>query len=67
MAKKHVRYLNELSPEELRAQGMLDRFRTVMEVGRVIEKENARANLLGCLALVSKGVEKFNQEWGKLV
>ena len=38
-----------------------------MEVGRVIEKETARANAVGCLALVSKGVEKFDREWNKLV
>ena len=38
-----------------------------MEVERVIEKEIACTNILGFLALVSKVVEKFDQEWSKLV
>ena len=67
IAKKYVRYLNELSPEELRTQGVIDHFRTVIDVTKMIEKENAHVNTLGFLALVSKGVEKFYQEWHKLV
>ena len=39
MAKKLNRYLNEVSPQELRAQGIHDRFRTILGVGRVIEKK----------------------------
>ena len=38
MEKNYIRYLNELSPEELRAQGVSDHFRTVMKARRVIEK-----------------------------
>ena len=51
----------------MRTRGDIDHFRTVMDVRKMIEKENSRVNTLGFLALVSKGVEKFDQEWHKLV
>jgi len=50
--KKYVRYLNELSSEELNAQGVVNHFRTILDISKMIEKENACVNTLGFLALV---------------
>ena len=67
MAKTYIQYLNELSSEELRAQGIPDHYKMVMDVRRVVEKETVHTNALCCLTLASKGVEMFNREWNKLV
>lgn len=67
MAKRYIKYLNQLDPEELLTQGITDRFRGVMEVRRVIEKETARAKALICLEQVAQGVGQFNREWDQLV
>lgn len=64
MAKKYITYLNGLDSEELAMQGIEDRFRGVMEIRRVIEKNTVRANALSGLEQVAKGVEKFGARMG---
>ena len=67
MAKKHITYLNGLDSEELSVQGIEDRFKGVIEIRRVIEKQTTCVNALSGLEQVAKGVEKFEQEWDEPV
>ena len=67
MARKYIHFVNKLLAEELGASEVVDRFGTVMEVMRMIEKEDSWVKAVGCLALVTKGIEMFDAELGKFV
>ena len=49
MAKRYITYLNGLDSEELAVQVIEDRFKGVMEIRRVIEKETVHVNALSGL------------------
>ena len=66
-AKRYIKYINELPYEELSVRGVLDQFRIIMEVSKMIQKEDVCIKSLGYLSIVTKGVEMFDREWRTLV
>ena len=65
-AKKYIRYLNELSPEELHTTRMIDHFRMVMDVSKMVERENARVNALGFFSAGIKGSGKVRSRMAQV-
>lgn len=59
ISRKYIQFVNERPAGGLRTIDIVDQSSTVMEVMRMLQKEDARVKAEECLKLVVKGIEAF--------
>lgn len=67
ITKKFIWFFNERKINELRPIDMVDRVNSIMDISKVILKEEARVKTKECLEVVSKYVADFSDEFERVV
>lgn len=63
ISKRFIRFVNEKPIEELRPIDIADRVSVVVDISKVVLKEEARVRSKQCLGVVQKEVASFNVEF----